>query len=84
MRLADLIARAGLPSAGLQDSANVTGFAIDNRKVAPGTVLSRKSYTAASPRSTALGTMLPPMSCLLPASTASWVRASIKTSVLNT
>lgn len=38
MRLADLIARAGLPSAGLQDSANVTGFAIDNRKVAPGTV----------------------------------------------
>ena len=43
MRLADLIARAGLTQPadqvpGDRGAANVTGFAIDNRKVAPGTV----------------------------------------------
>lgn len=37
MRLADLLARAGLHAEGLADEA-VTGFAIDHRKVAPGTV----------------------------------------------
>ncbi|HMP57576.1 MAG TPA: Mur ligase domain-containing protein, partial [Novosphingobium sp.] len=35
MRLADLAARAGL---GLAGDAQVTGFAIDHRKVAPGCV----------------------------------------------
>lgn len=37
MRLADLLAAAGLPAAGAGEEA-VTGFAIDHRKVAPGTV----------------------------------------------
>jgi UDP-N-acetylmuramoyl-L-alanyl-D-glutamate--2,6-diaminopimelate ligase len=37
MRLADLLARAGLSAPGVTDEA-VTGFAIDHRKVAPGTV----------------------------------------------
>ncbi len=37
MRLASLAAAAGLPLGGGQD-AEVSGFAIDNRKVAPGTV----------------------------------------------
>ena len=37
MRLADLLARAGLSAEGVTDEA-VTGFAIDHRKVAPGTV----------------------------------------------
>jgi UDP-N-acetylmuramoyl-L-alanyl-D-glutamate--2,6-diaminopimelate ligase len=37
MRLADLLATAGLDAAGASDVA-VTGFAIDHRKVAPGTV----------------------------------------------
>jgi UDP-N-acetylmuramoyl-L-alanyl-D-glutamate--2,6-diaminopimelate ligase len=37
MRLADLLEAAGLPSAGAGEAA-VTGFAIDHRKVAPGTV----------------------------------------------
>ncbi|KPF61928.1 UDP-N-acetylmuramoyl-L-alanyl-D-glutamate--2,6-diaminopimelate ligase [Porphyrobacter sp. AAP60] len=37
MRLADLLATAGLDAAGASDAA-VTGFAIDHRKVAPGTV----------------------------------------------
>jgi UDP-N-acetylmuramoyl-L-alanyl-D-glutamate--2,6-diaminopimelate ligase len=37
MRLADLLARAGLRADGVAD-ATVTGFAIDHRKVAPGTV----------------------------------------------
>ena len=37
MRLADLLAQAGLPAEGAGDAA-VTGFAIDHRKVAPGTV----------------------------------------------
>lgn len=41
MRLADLLDRAGLPAAGAGTAAagaSVTGFAIDHRKVAPGTV----------------------------------------------
>jgi UDP-N-acetylmuramoyl-L-alanyl-D-glutamate--2,6-diaminopimelate ligase len=37
MRLADLLARAGLSVAGMGEQS-VTGFAIDHRKVAPGTV----------------------------------------------
>lgn len=37
MRLADLLEGAGLPADGA-DGAAVTGFAIDHRKVAPGTV----------------------------------------------
>ncbi|WP_296717859.1 UDP-N-acetylmuramoyl-L-alanyl-D-glutamate--2,6-diaminopimelate ligase [Erythrobacter sp.] len=37
MRLADLLERAGLASDGASD-VGVTGFAIDHRKVAPGTV----------------------------------------------
>lgn len=37
MRLASLCAAAGIPLAE-KDDANVTGFAIDHRKVAPGTV----------------------------------------------
>lgn len=37
MRLTDLLARAGLPADGAGD-VSVTGFAIDHRKVAPGTV----------------------------------------------
>ncbi len=37
MRLADLLARAGLDTAGAGDG-EVTGFAIDHRKVAPGTI----------------------------------------------
>ncbi len=37
MRLGDLLERAGLPPAGVGEAA-VTGFAIDHRKVAPGTV----------------------------------------------
>jgi UDP-N-acetylmuramoyl-L-alanyl-D-glutamate--2,6-diaminopimelate ligase len=37
MRLGDLLARAGLAAGGAGDAA-VTGFAIDHRKVAPGTV----------------------------------------------
>jgi UDP-N-acetylmuramoyl-L-alanyl-D-glutamate--2,6-diaminopimelate ligase len=37
MRLGDLLARAGLTAGGAGDAA-VTGFAIDHRKVAPGTV----------------------------------------------
>jgi UDP-N-acetylmuramoyl-L-alanyl-D-glutamate--2,6-diaminopimelate ligase len=37
MRLSDLLERAGLPPAGAGDPV-VTGFAIDHRKVAPGTV----------------------------------------------
>lgn len=37
MRLGDLLQRAGLPVTGAEDAA-VTGFAIDHRKVAPGTV----------------------------------------------
>lgn len=37
MRLARLLAAAGLPDTGVPD-AEVTGFAIDHRKVAPGTV----------------------------------------------
>ena len=37
MRLTELLARAGLDAAGAGDQA-VTGFAIDHRKVAPGTI----------------------------------------------
>ena len=37
MKLADLLARAGLAAAGAAE-ISVTGFAIDHRKVAPGTV----------------------------------------------
>lgn len=37
MRLAELLAKAGLDAAGAGDQA-VTGFAIDHRKVAPGTI----------------------------------------------
>ena len=37
MRLAELLERAGLASGGAGDES-VTGFAIDHRKVAPGTV----------------------------------------------
>ncbi|QDH35609.1 UDP-N-acetylmuramoyl-L-alanyl-D-glutamate--2,6-diaminopimelate ligase [Porphyrobacter sp. YT40] len=37
MRLADLLARAGLDTAGAGEG-EVTGFAIDHRKVAPGTI----------------------------------------------
>ena len=37
MRLAELLARAGLAAEGAGDAA-VTGFAIDHRKVAPGTI----------------------------------------------
>ena len=36
MKLAAILEAAGLPASGVE--ANVTGFAIDNRKVAPGTV----------------------------------------------
>jgi len=38
MRLADLLAHAGISPTGAGEEAAVTGFAIDHRKVAPGTV----------------------------------------------
>ncbi|WP_379922259.1 UDP-N-acetylmuramoyl-L-alanyl-D-glutamate--2,6-diaminopimelate ligase [Erythrobacter sp. R86502] len=38
MRLSELLQAAGLPTDGAQEAAGVTGFAIDHRKVAPGTV----------------------------------------------
>lgn len=45
MKLADLCERAGISADGA-DEANVTGFAIDHRKVAPGTIFGAFQGTA--------------------------------------
>jgi hypothetical protein len=52
--------------------------------VLPATTLSAKSYTLAACRSTSIGMMLPPMSCLLDGFCASRVTASISASAVNT